>query len=125
MKQLIQLLVLSIAIGSLQSCGSGGGGSSNITLTWNAATKNIDNSDLLPSELVRYRLYYGNAIDSLSNSVEFDCSVFDCLAKPISYTLAKSTIAFVAPNTYYLAMSVINDQGIESNLSEVVSYTSN
>jgi hypothetical protein len=123
-----KVILISLLI-TIQSCGGGsstassigGGGnisSSNLTLRWDAPNKNIDNSDLQPSELVKYRLYYGESATSLSNSVEFDG-----LANPNSYTVAKSSLSFISSNVYYLALSVINDQGVESDLSEIITYT--
>jgi hypothetical protein len=116
---------------TIQSCGGGGGSitaistggvgntsSSNVTLSWNGPNKNTDGSGIQPSELVKYRLYYGNSATSLFNSVEFDG-----LANPNSFTVAKSSLSFISSNVYYLALSVINDQGVESDLSEIISYT--
>jgi hypothetical protein len=120
-------IILICFLITIQSCGSGGGGStgdvsntssSNITLSWNGPNKNTDGSGIQPSELVKYRLYYGNSATSLSNSIEFDG-----LANPNSYTVAKSSLSFISSNVYYLALSVVNDQGVESDLSEIISYT--
>jgi hypothetical protein len=117
-----KIILISLLI-TIQSCGGGSSGgetisSTNITLSWDAPNINIDGSGIQPSELVKYRLYYGNSATSLSNSVEFDG-----LANPNSYTVAKSSLSFISSNVYYLALSVVNDQGIESNLSEIISYT--
>jgi hypothetical protein len=116
---------------TIQSCGSGSGSvggsstggvgntsSSNITLIWNAPNKNTDGSGIQPSELVKYRLYYGNSATSLFNSVEFDG-----LANPNSYTVAKSSLSFISSNVYYLALSVVNNQGVESDLSKIITFT--
>jgi hypothetical protein len=123
-------VILICLLITIQSCGGGGsitaistGGvgntsSSNITLSWNGPNKNTDGSGIQPSELVKYRLYYGNSATSLSNSIEFDG-----LANPNSYTVAKSSLSFISSNVYYLALSVVNDQGVESDLSEIISYT--
>jgi hypothetical protein len=123
-------VILICLLITIQSCGGGGsitaistGGvgntsSSNITLSWNGPNKNTDGSGIQPSELVKYRLYYGNSATSLFNSVEFDG-----LANPNSFTVAKSSLSFISSNVYYLALSVINDQGVESDLSEIISYT--
>jgi hypothetical protein len=120
-------VVLICLLITIQSCSSGGGSSnsgvgntssSNVTLSWNGPNKNTDGSGIQPSELVKYRLYYGNSATSLFNSVEFDG-----LANPNSYTVAKSSLSFISSNVYYLALSVINDQGVESDLSEIISYT--
>jgi hypothetical protein len=115
--------ILIILLITIQSCGGGSSGgetisSTNITLSWDAPNINIDGSGIQPSELVKYRLYYGNSATSLSNSVEFDG-----LANPNSYTVAKSSLSFISSNVYYLALSVVNDQGVESDLSEIISYT--
>jgi hypothetical protein len=123
-------VILICLLITIQSCGGGGsitaistGGvgntsSSNITLSWNGPNKNTDGSGIQPSELVKYRLYYGNSATSLSNSIEFDG-----LANPNSYTVAKSSLSFISSNVYYLALSVVNDQGVESDLSEIITYT--
>jgi uncharacterized protein YfaP (DUF2135 family) len=115
--------ILIILLITIQSCGGGSSGgetisSTNITLSWDAPNKNNDLSDIQPSELVKYRLYYGNSATSLSNSIEFDG-----LANPNSYTVAKSSLSFISSNVYYLALSVVNDQGVESDLSEIITYT--
>jgi hypothetical protein len=120
-----KVILISLLI-TIQSCGgggssTGGGGntsSSSITLNWDAPTKKVNGSDIQQSELVKYRLYYGNSATSLTNSVEFDG-----LANPNSYTAAKSSLSFISSNVYYLALSVVNDQGAESFLSEIISYT--
>jgi hypothetical protein len=117
-----KVILISLLI-TLQSCGGGnsGGGtisSTNITINWDAPNKKVNGSDIQPSELVKYRLYYGNSATSLSNSVEFDG-----LANPNSYTVAKSSLSFISSNVYYLALSVVNDQGAESFLSEIISHT--
>jgi hypothetical protein len=124
-------VILICLLITIQSCGGGGGSitaistggvgntsSSNVTLSWNGPNKNTDGSGIQPSELVKYRLYYGNSATSLFNSVEFDG-----LANPNSFTVAKSSLSFISSNVYYLALSVINDQGVESDLSEIISYT--
>jgi hypothetical protein len=124
-------VILICLLITIQSCGGGnstspvssigGGGntsSNNITLSWNAPNENADGSGLQPPELIQYKLYYGESATSLSSSV-----VFDGLANPNSYTVAKSSLSFVSSNVYYLALSVINDQGFESSLSEIISYT--
>jgi hypothetical protein len=124
-------VILICLLITIQSCGGGGGSitaistggvgntsSTNITLSWNGPNKNTDGSGIQPSELVKYRLYYGNSATSLFNSVEFDG-----LANPNSFTVAKSSLSFISSNVYYLALSVINDQGVESDLSEIISYT--
>jgi hypothetical protein len=120
-----KVILISLLI-TIQSCGGGGsstgGGetisSTNITLNWDAPDKNIDGSGIQQSELIKYRLYYGNSATSLTNSVEFDG-----LANPNSYTVTKSSLSFISSNVYYLALSVVNDQGFESDLSEIISYT--
>jgi hypothetical protein len=113
-------VILIILMITIQSCGGGNTSSSNIILSWDAPNKNIDGSGIQPSELVKYRLYYGNSATTLSNLVEFDG-----LANPNSYTVAKSSLSFISSNVYYLALSVVNDQGFESDLSEIISYTAN
>ena len=124
MDQFIKLYILFVAITLLQACGGGGGGGGgggdNITLTWDAPTESQDGTALQPTELVQYKLYYGNTANSLTNSV-----TFDGLANPNSYTIPKSAVSFVASNTYYLALTVINDSGIESSMSEIVTYIEN
>jgi hypothetical protein len=115
------ITIQSCGGGSITAISTGGVGntsSSNITLSWNGPNKNTDGSGIQPSELVKYRLYYGNSATSLSNSIEFDG-----LANPNSYTVAKSSLSFISSNVYYLALSVVNDQGVESDLSEIISYT--
>jgi hypothetical protein len=123
-------VVLICLLITIQSCGSGGSStasstsgvgntsSSNVTLSWNGPNKNTDGSGIQPSELIKYKLYYGDSATSLSNSIEFDG-----LANPNSYTVTKSSLSFISSNVYYLALSVINDQGIESDLSEIITYT--
>jgi fibronectin type 3 domain-containing protein len=111
---------------AIAGCGGSGGetslgSGSSATLSWNPPVENSDGSPLAASELESYRIYIGSDQTNLDDFIEIDASNhFD------SYTVeySNAVISGVA-GTYYLAMTAINTDGIESALSEIISLTVN
>jgi hypothetical protein len=79
------------------------------TITWTPPTTNTDGSAL--TDLASYRIYAGGAPNQLAPLVVIENGFTDCVLKDLS------------PGLYYFAMTAVNSQGIESNLSAVVSAT--
>jgi hypothetical protein len=83
-------------------------GSHGLRLSWSPSTMNTDGSVLL--DLAGYRIYQGSSPDAFGRPVAVDnpgvtAYVFDSLA----------------PGTHYFAMTAINSDGIESEMSNVYS----
>jgi hypothetical protein len=90
------------------------------TLSWTEPTTNVDNSVLQPGEITKYRIYLSLDQNDLSTFIEIDAAV-----NPNSYTIEYDTNLIPSDTLVYVAMTAINDQGIESNFSEVISFNSN
>jgi hypothetical protein len=120
---LLKLSLFYLVLGFLLSCSGDSGNDITLTpksatLTWKAPTEHEDGSPLGISQLVRYRIYYGTEENSLSRFHEINAQ--DNLT---SYTFNYTELSFVNSTTYYIAMSAINSEGIESALSEIVTFT--
>ena len=117
---LLRTLIVSSAI-LLISCGGGGGGGSNtaLVLSWTPPTQKSDGSPLAVNELASYRIYYGISQSSLSDYIEIDAT-----QNMSSFTINKNTMGLLNDTQYFLAMTVIDNQTIESNLSEIINFNS-
>ncbi|MCC7200773.1 MAG: putative Ig domain-containing protein [Gammaproteobacteria bacterium] len=78
-----------------------------ITVAWTAPQQNTDGSAL--TDLAGYRIYYGNSPSNLTNVVTVGTNVS-------SYVVQN-----LAAGTYYVAMTSLNAQGVESAQSTVAS----
>jgi hypothetical protein len=123
MNTISKLVLVGLTCVFLQACGGGGpGGSGNdsATLTWTPPTQNNDNSPLSPGEIASYRIYYGEDQLSLIDFIEIDASIY-----PNSYTINYDASSIPNHTNYYLAMTTVNTQGIESVMSNVISLNTN
>ncbi len=77
----------------------------SLSLSWQAPTENVDGTPL--SDLASYQIHYG------TNSGEYD-SMTEVSGDALSHTLS------VPVGTYYIAMTVTDNQGNESGLSNEV-----
>ncbi len=141
--QAIQLLTISLFLLFLAACsgdagepsklilpsanvaaGSGTSVETNVgsaTVTWTEPRFYIDDSPLILEELSKYRIYISQDQTDMSSFIEIDA-----LANPNSYTIDYETNLIPAKTTIYVAMTAINFQGIESNLSSpIVQFTTN
>ena len=114
------LPLLVIGFISLSACdGSNSSESKSITLNWSAPTEFSDNTPLSESEIFGYRIYYGTDENALTNNF-----VIETNGSADSFTLDYDTYNIADNTVYYVAMSTITTSGIESNLSEVISFNS-
>jgi hypothetical protein len=112
----ITVQAASSSTGTAQAASSSTGGvqaassaSGTATISWTPPTTNTDGSPL--TDLTSYRIYAGAAPNQLAPFVVIDNGFSDCVVNGLS------------PGLYYFAMTAVNSQGIESDLSTVVSAT--
>lgn len=125
-KQALKLpVVLGLFVLFAQGCGGGGvgedplvqgpggtvGGVGTADLSWDAPSTNSDGTPL--TDLVRYRVYVGQ-----STPVDRDSGSWVTIEDATEYTFSG-----LAPGVYYFAVSAINVQGAESDLSNEVERT--
>jgi hypothetical protein len=79
------------------------------TISWTPPTTNTDGSAL--TDLAVYHIYGGGAPDQLRLMAVLGKSLTDCVIPDLS------------PGLYYFAMTAVNSQGIESELSTIVPAT--
>lgn len=79
----------------------------SVTLSWSPPTQNTDGTTLM--DLAGYRIYYGTAQGNYPNSI-----VLDNQPGISTYVVENLT-----PGTYYFVSTAVNDQGMESNYSNV------
>jgi hypothetical protein len=82
-------------------------GTASLTLRWNAPTQNVDGSPL--TDLAGYRIYYGTASGDYTETIEINS------AGVTSYMLEH-----LAPGRYFLAMTSVNADALESDYSAEV-----
>ncbi len=117
----ISITILFIAL-CLSGCGAGssaepsgsdvGAGAGMATLSWTPPAENTDGSPL--NDLLGYRIYYGYASDEVVNLL-LDSD--DVGANLSEYTIE----GLVTGTTYYFGMTAVNNDGVESAMSSVVS----
>lgn len=78
------------------------------TLSWTPPTLNSDGSAL--TNLVGYRIHYGSSPEALTQTVQ--------IASP---TTTRYELSNLSPGTYYFAVRAYRSDGVESELSRVVS----
>ena len=122
MRVLVKNLVFISVILLIHGCGGSGGGDddkNSATLSWTPPTEYADGSALALNELANYRIYYGTDKSSLGDYIEIDAT-----ENMNSYIINYNANDISSDTTYYLAMTAINDQGIESDLSEIINFNS-
>jgi len=104
---------------ALTACGSsgdgdqappntGGGPTLSATLSWDSPAFNNDGSAL--NNLSGYRVIYGNAHTNLDTTID--------VTNP---SISTFVVDGLSPGTYYFKVRAVNDQGVESADSNVVS----
>jgi len=110
---LFAIIVCTIVICSIFSCGGSGGGddASSIhpaTLTWDPPTTNADGTPL--TDLAGYNLYYGTSPGNYTEVID--------VGNVITYT-----VTGIEPGKYYFAVTAYNTSRIESGYSNEVRRT--
>lgn len=82
-------------------------GMASLTLRWNAPTQNADGSPL--TDLAGYRIYYGTASGDYTETIRIN-----------SAGVTSYMIEHLAPGRYFLAMTSVNADGLESDYSAEV-----
>jgi ABC-type glycerol-3-phosphate transport system substrate-binding protein len=96
------------------------GGQNSATLSWAEPRINTDGSALKVNEITTYRIYLGENQNTLRPLIDLSA-----LANPNSYIINYDTNQISRNTTLFIAMTAINDQGVESNFSEVISFNTN
>lgn len=114
--------ILTTSCAQTDSGGSGSsssGSSKSYTLTWTPPTSFENNGTLVAlDDLSGYRIYFGDSAENVTSNVEsissdkFSFSTDD-LDKDIVVTYS----------TVYVAMTSVSTDGVESALSEIISFT--
>jgi hypothetical protein len=79
----------------------------SVSLQWQPPTQNTDSSPL--TDLAGYRVYYGSAPQSLDSSIT--------IANP---GIATYVVDNLQPGTWYFAVAAYNTNGVEGELSDVI-----
>lgn len=116
----IRSILAALMLPMLVACGSDDGGSSGVpsagnasfAISWDVPQIREDGTPLAITDIREYRIYYGmeegeyNDIQSVTNS-----------------TLLDTVISGLAPGTYYVVVTAIDNEGRESSFSEPVEIT--
>jgi hypothetical protein len=116
---LLRTLIVSSAILLISSCGGGGGSNTSLVLSWTPPSQYNDGSPLAVNELASYRIYYGINQSSLNDFIEIEPT-----QNMSSYTINNNTIGLLNNTNYFLAMTVIDNLGRESDFSEILNFNS-
>ena len=97
----------SVTVGTTADVGVG-----VATLSWTPPTENTDNSYLV--NLKGYRIYYGYTSDEVTTLLRD--------TDDVGANLTEYTVEGLTPgSTYYFGMTAVNDEGVESAMSNLVS----
>jgi hypothetical protein len=83
-------------------------GVSSFTLSWSAPTKNDDGTPL--ADLAGYRIYYGTTSGEYNVTIEVNAGVTNYV------------IDNLAPGTYFLVMTSVNSEDVESDYTPELSF---
>ncbi len=93
-------------------CGGSSGPSSSqgvsATLAWDAPTKREDGSTLQATDIAGYKLYYGTSSMQYTDTID--------VGNTTSYSTGN-----LPPGTFYIAVTVYDNDGIESDYSAEIS----
>lgn len=111
-------MVLSAGCGSPSSDDSGENLPSVSVLRWTKPTTYADG--ITPVNVSRYRLYYGDSPVTLQ-------AIYEFVTAGSSYQLSNAEIEVLAAHmegngTHYFALTAIDNDGVESRLSEIYEY---
>ena len=83
----------------------------SVTLSWTAPLTRIDGRSIALSEIQSYEILYGNASDSLTNTMTVDGSQ------------TSADVTGLEAGTWYFAIRVTDTNGLTSENSEVISQS--
>lgn len=109
---------LNSGTGTSTDGGGGGGANKVFTLSW-AAPTNFENADLLTpaDDLSEYRIYYGDSEGNVTlnfTSISVDKTSFSTQSFDANLVSSFATV--------YLAMTSVSNDGVESVLSDIVTF---
>jgi len=114
MKYFYFLLILML----LSGCGSSGSGGRIYTLSWDVPTEYENGEPLTINDLLEYRIYYSDTQQTITNNYESVDPAFN------SYTVSNIDFSRLpSSSTVYVAVSSVSNDGAESLLSEVVTFS--
>ena len=91
------------------SVGSATGGNGSVALSWLAPTSRSDGSPIAPSELSGYTVHYGPAPGKYTSFISID--------DPFTTAV---TVTDLPAGTYYFALTAVDNKGLQSAYSGVV-----
>ena len=121
MRNLYQLLAITVLLALLSACGSQQSASTRTTsalsttpvdgvsLAWSAPSTRTDGSYLPLTELAGYRVYYGTTADDMAPLVDLN-----------DIAITQYTVSNLPAGNYYFAVSVYDIDGLESGYSQVI-----
>jgi hypothetical protein len=86
----------------------GGDSPKAVTLQWTAPTENVDGSAL--TDLGGFLIAYGTSEDALTQTISID-----------NASVSEYTIEDLAAGTYYIGIKAFNTNGMESDMSQLIS----
>jgi hypothetical protein len=99
----------SLPVSASYYCGSQAGTSNDITIAWDAPIEYSDKSPLYFSDISGFRIYIGTAPERYNHIISVNDPATTSCSIPVS-----------ASGTYYIAMTVITKDGLESDYSNEV-----
>jgi hypothetical protein len=92
-----------------------------VNLSWEAPTENVDDSPL--TDLAGYTVYWGTSVGVYSDERDVPCAVPGTLADCVVDMYVVDDAVMLPNTTYYFVMTSYNEAGLESDVSNVVNYT--
>ncbi len=92
-------------------------GEGSVTVSWIPPTTFSDGTPLSPSQLQAFRLYLGEDEENMQKIIDIDPN-----ENMSSYQVRYNANAIERNFTYFVAMSTVTSGGLESELSEAVSF---
>jgi hypothetical protein len=93
-------------------CDNEPGASTGVTIAWDVTYQYSDNSPLDFSEIQGYKVYFGTQTKQYNNVIFVDDPAMTSCAIPVSSSDSTST--------YYVAMTVVTKDGLESDYSNEI-----
>jgi len=114
-----RFLLICYVLLSLAACSSGGGADSGgvlgptgvgqIALSWLAPSEREDGTPISMAEIAGYRVYYGTSQGEYTGKIDVADS-----------NSMQATLSSLAAGVYYIAVTVIDMNGLESAFSEEI-----
>ncbi len=89
----------------------------SVTLSWTEPTVYIDGSALTPGAIKKYRIYLSSDQSTFSSYIEIESAT-----NPNSYTIDYQSNQITDTSTVFIAMTAVDDNGIESDFSEIIDF---